>query len=97
LKESSLNELVEFEQNETILFVEAGIEITFTGAGTATMDNDDVISDAAFIISCNGKLIEAGIESINGKPGTLVIDNFLITLKFADGYSQFCGLKLERL
>lgn len=97
MKKSSLNVLTEFEQNETILFEDAGVEITFTGAGTATMDNDDVISDAQFIFKLNNNFNKVVIECINGQPGTLAVENFLITLEFADGYSQSCGLRLEML
>ena len=50
---SGLNLITEFENGSTVHFEGTGMEITFTGASTAAMDNDDVISDAEFIIKYN--------------------------------------------
>lgn len=95
MKRSSLNLITEFQNGDTVHFTGTGIEITFTGASTATMDNDDVISDAEFIIKYNNNNETiARIESINGQPGNYEFSGFLITLEYVDGYSQFCGLRL---
>lgn len=97
MKRSSLNLITDFENGDTVHFTGTGIEITFAGASTATMDNDDVISDAEFIIKYNQNETIARIESINGQPGRYEFSGFLLTLEYADGYSQICGLRLTGL
>ena len=97
MKRSSLNLITEFENGDTVHFTGTGIEITFTGASTAVMDNDDVISDAEFIIKYNQNETITRIESINGQPGRYEFSGFLLTLEYADGYSQSCGLRLTEL
>ena len=97
MKRSNLNLITEFENGDTVHFTGTGIEITFTGVSTASMDNDDVISDAEFIIKYNQSETIAKIESTNGHPGKYEFSGFLLTLEYADGYSQICGLRLTEL
>lgn len=96
MRKSRLNELTELQKGDSVLFEEAAVEITFNGASTATMDNDDVISDADFIIKHNNTETGVRIECINGLPGFREIPGFLLTLEFSDGYNQFCGIILTK-
>ena len=82
-------------QGDTAVIEDTPLSVEFLGAGTATLDKDDVLSDASFIININGRMNAVNLESINGHSSPLELEGYTFLLNFADGYSQSCGLIVD--
>lgn len=89
-----INESFEIKEGETISFEGHDLEIEFLGAGTAHAINDDVIDDAKFMVTLDGKEENIYLESINGQPDSIVIGDYKIVLEFAYAYSQTCEIRV---
>ncbi len=94
VKICAAGELVELQMDESVLFSENGAIITFTGAGTATFDNDDVVTDAEFTINNLGVEKRIVVELTNGRAAGVTANGCLVELDYADGYSAVCGIRL---
>ncbi len=93
---AEIKQLVEMQAGATVSVAGTGVEITFVSAATATMDNDDVITDSEFTISAGGIESSVKLESVNSKEATVAVDEFIVVIEYADGYSQTCGLRVIR-
>jgi len=92
---AGLNKLIHLNAGDIVVFPQNSFSIKFTGTGTVTMDNDDVISDASFELTISDKTHILILECINGKSSVAEKDGYRITLDFADGYSQTCGITIS--
>jgi hypothetical protein len=97
MKISDVNAVFDLDKDEVVAINSAGLVIKFTGASTSAMDNDDVISDAVFIVNYNSIETELVLETVNGAPGITEFAGYKFILEYADGYHQVCGLKVEKL
>lgn len=92
-----LNKIILFAQGDTAVIEGIPLSVQFLGAGSATLDNDDVLTDASFNISINGRMNAVNLEVINGRSSPLALEGYTFLLDFADGYSQSCGLIVSQL
>ncbi len=91
-KTGLLDKILIFESGDTIQIEGFPVSIEFTGAGTATLDDERVLSDASFYITINGERSGVTIENLDGRSSPAKLGEFKFTLDFADGYSRTCGL-----
>lgn len=91
-----LDRSVELKAGDRVTIAGTGIEITFISASTATMDNDDVITDSDFFISNCGIELSVSLESTNGEEASVTVNGYVVIIEYANGYSQTCGLKIIR-
>jgi len=92
-----LNEVTVLESGDIASFNNGELIIQFTGAATATLDNNDVLSDASFNMQLNGIEKTLTLEIVNASANPVVSDGYSLKLDFADGYSQTCGIIVKKL
>ena len=95
-KTGNIDKILIFESGDMIQIEGFPDLIEFTGVGTATLDNDRVLSDASFYITVNGERSGVTIENLDGRSSPAKLGDFKFTLDFADGYSKTCGLIVSK-
>ncbi|MFK7803222.1 MAG: hypothetical protein AB8G95_16430 [Anaerolineae bacterium] len=92
-----LDQEIEFEKGDVYQIEGSRIRLEFVGAGTAHATDGTVIDDARFIVSEGSRTTEIYLENSSPEAAETVYGDYRITLDWAYGYTQSCGIVISQI